>query len=164
MALKFKQSSNPCWICICSPSICRETWRRIPGTQVFCTLEAYKTLWLCGIQIPDWRCLSATSSSLVGLKSISSCAPYVILESKIGWREVKMCQFGSRKWFYLSIIVEFCSGWYKPQQHCAPAEKSAINMIWLLLSVSDWSRWFAIVVPHLFDVPVSVLWVGLKKK
>jgi len=30
-----------------------------------------------------------------------------------------------------------CGGWWKVQQRCAPAEKSVINMIWLLFSVSD---------------------------
>jgi hypothetical protein len=27
----------------------------------------------------------------------------------------------------------------------------------------DWYRWFATVMLHLFTVPVSVLWVGLRK-
>jgi hypothetical protein len=38
-------------------------------------------------------------------KSISSGAQYVILHSKIGSRKVKTCQFGSTKWFWLSIIA-----------------------------------------------------------
>ncbi len=51
-----------------------------------------------------------------------------------------------------------------------PAKKSVINMIWLLLSVSDWliivisPGGLLIVVPHVFGVQVSVLWVGLPKK
>jgi hypothetical protein len=41
-------------------------------------------------------------------------------------------------------------------------------MIWLLLSISDWliimigTGGFLVVVPHLFSVPVSVLWMGLQ--
>jgi len=55
------------------------------------------------------------------------------------------------------------------QQRCAPAEKSVINMIELVLSVFDWPVimigpcGLLLVVPHLFAVPVSVLWVGLQK-
>jgi hypothetical protein len=49
-------------------------------------------------------------------------------------------------------------GWYEAQQRCAPEKKrkkSAINVIWLLLSVSDWPRSFVIsIVPHLFAIPV----------
>ncbi len=49
-----------------------------------------------------------------------------------------------------------------------PAQKSLINMIWILLFFhwpyhNDWSRWFAISSPHLLAVQVSVLWVGLQK-
>jgi hypothetical protein len=56
------------------------------------------------------------------------------------------------------------------QQCCAPGEKSLINMISLLLSVSYWPRvligagGLLLVIPHLFAVPVSILWVGLPKK
>jgi hypothetical protein len=55
------------------------------------------------------------------------------------------------------------------QQRCAPAQKSVTNTSGLLLSVSD--RPIIMIgpggslleVPHLFAVPVSVLWVGCKK-
>ncbi len=55
------------------------------------------------------------------------------------------------------------------QHRCAPPKKSVINMIELLLSVSDWSiimigpDGLLLVVPHLFPAPVSVLLVGLPK-
>jgi len=56
---------------------------------------------------------------------------------------------GSRKWFWLRIIVQFvvAGEWHNTRP--APAEKSVINMIWLLFRVrlahhSDWSRWFAL--------------------
>jgi hypothetical protein len=50
-----------------------------------------------------------------------------------------------------------------------PLQKSVINMIWLLLSVSDWPiimigpGGLQLVVSHLFAVPDTVLWVGLQK-
>jgi hypothetical protein len=41
-------------------------------------------------------------------------------------------------------------------------EKTAINMIWLLLPISGWSTWFVISsLSHLFAVSVLCLWVGL---
>jgi hypothetical protein len=49
-----------------------------------------------------------------------------------------------------------------------PAQKSLINVIWILLFfqcpiINDWSKWFAISSPHLLAVPISVLWLGLQK-
>ncbi len=56
------------------------------------------------------------------------------------------------------------------QQRRAHAQKSVINMmIRLLLNVSDWPIKMIgpggspLVVPHLFAVPISVLWVRLQK-
>ncbi len=40
-------------------------------------------------------------------KSISSAAQCVTLHNKIGGRKVKICWFGSRKWFWLCIIEQF---------------------------------------------------------
>jgi hypothetical protein len=40
-------------------------------------------------------------------KSISNGVQYVILHSTIGRRKVKMCRFGSGKWFWLNIIEHF---------------------------------------------------------
>jgi hypothetical protein len=42
--------------------------------------------------------------------SSSSSARYATLHSKIGWRKSNICQFGSGKWFWLSIIVELTAG------------------------------------------------------
>jgi hypothetical protein len=48
-------------------------------------------------------------------------------------------------------------------------EKSVINMLWLLIPVSDWPfimigpGGLVLVVSSLFAVPVLVLWVGLEK-
>ncbi len=63
-----------------------------------------------------------------------------------------------------------CGGWYKAQQYCAPGEKSLINMISILLSVSDWLRvmigtgGLLLVLPNLFAAPVSNFMGGLAKK
>jgi hypothetical protein len=97
---------------------------------------------------------------------------YVIMRSKIGWRKVKTCQFGSGKWIWLSIIAQFAV----PAQSCntnniqyRPQKKSVINGIWLLLSVSNRSiimigpSGLLLVVPHIYALPVSVLWLGLQK-
>jgi len=46
----------------------------------------------------------------------------------------------------------------------APPKKSVINWTWLRLSVSDWSKWFAISSPDVYAVPVTVLLVGLPYK
>jgi vacuolar-type H+-ATPase subunit I/STV1 len=49
-----------------------------------------------------------------------------------------------------------------------PAQKSLINMIWILLFfhcpiIMIGPGGLLLVVPHLLTVPVSVLWVGLQK-
>jgi hypothetical protein len=59
----------------------------------------------------------------------------VILHSKIGGRKSNLCPFGSRKWFSLSVTAHVAVAGKK---RCAPAEKSVINMISLVLSVFDW--------------------------
>jgi hypothetical protein len=46
-------------------------------------------------------------SSLSPWKSNSSGAQYVTLQIKIGWREVKTCQFGLAKWFWPNIFAQF---------------------------------------------------------
>ncbi len=67
----------------------------------------------------------------------------------------------ARVWFRKMVLA---------QNNCtqfAPAEKSVMNMIWLLFSISDWpiimirpgGLLLVVVVPHhLFVVPVLVLW------
>ncbi len=78
----------------------------------------------------------------------------MILYHKIGWRKVAICEV----WFRKMVLA---------QNNCAqfaPAEKSVINMIWLLLSVSDWPiiiigpGGLLLVVPLVFVVPLLVLW------
>jgi hypothetical protein len=77
---------------------------------------------------------------------------------------------GHGKSVWLSIIACLvCGGWWKAEGHCAPTQKSVIDMIWLLLSVSDrpiimiGPGGLLLVVPHLFAVPVSVYGRGCKK-
>jgi hypothetical protein len=105
------------------------------------------------------------------LEHLQQCS-YVIMHSKIGWRKVKICQFGSGKWIWLSIIGQFAV----PAKSCntkniqyRPQKKSVINGIWQLLSVSNRSiimigpSGLLLVVPHIYALPVSVLWLGLQK-
>ncbi len=73
---------------------------------------------------------------------------YVILQSTIGWRKVKICWFNSGNWFWLCLMVHYL-GW--PLKGTLNVQiKSVINMIQLVLCVfllahhNDWSRWFAI--------------------
>jgi hypothetical protein len=92
-------------------------------------------------------------------------AQYVILYSKMTWWKLKAC----RKIVLAQHNWTGCGGWWKAQQRCAPAEKSVINRIWLLLSVSHWpiiligpgSSLF--VVPHLFAVQFQFDGWGCKK-
>jgi hypothetical protein len=85
-------------------------------------------------------------------------------------KSFKICRFRSGKSVGLSIIAYLvCGGWWKAEGHCAPTQKSVINWIWLLLSVSDrpiimiGPGGLLSVVPHLFAVPVSVYCRGCKK-
>jgi hypothetical protein len=76
---------------------------------------------------------------------------------KLDEENSKIGQFRSGNWFLAQP---------KSTLSCAvktPAEKSVINMILLLISVSDWPiimigpGGLLLVIPHLFAVPVSVL-------
>jgi hypothetical protein len=54
--------------------------------------------------------------------------------------KTKMCRFGSGNWFWLSIIAEFAvAGEWHSSSAVHLRKKSVINMIRLLLSVSNWS-------------------------
>jgi len=88
-------------------------------------------------------------------KSISSGAQYVILRSKIGWRKLQICQFGSGKLFFLTIIAQLAvTG--KRRSICVTVYKRLINNIWQLLSVFDRPiimispSGLLLLVPHLF--------------
>jgi hypothetical protein len=100
--------------------------------------------------------------------SLSRNAHRVILHSKIGWRKLKTCWFGSRKRFWLCIIAQ-CVWRLGKGTEQSQKKNSVIRRIWLLVTVSDWSiimigpGGLLLVFRHLFAVPVSVLWVGLQK-
>ncbi len=84
---------------------------------------------------------------LLFTKSISSGSQYVILKSKIGWRKVKLCWFGSGKWFWLSIMhsllwlvkgtARLCTAWKDHNKY----DLTAFLGFWLAHH-NDWSRWF----------------------
>jgi hypothetical protein len=103
-------------------------------------------------------------------KSISNDALYVILHSKICWRKVELCQFGSGKSFWLSIIAKFAVAVEEGTttlctctKECTKYHPTAAQCFWLAYH-NDWSRWFSFSrFPHLFAVHVSVLRVGLQK-
>jgi hypothetical protein len=102
-------------------------------------------------------------------KTISSGARYVTLQSKIRWRKSNTCRFGSGKWFRSQHNGLHCPWLVEGTAALCTWKKSVINMIQLQLSVSDWRiimigpGGLLLVVPHLFAVLVSVLWVGLQK-
>ncbi len=88
------------------------------------------------------------------LEHLQQCS-YVIMHSTIGWRKIKTCQFGSRKWFWLSIIAEFAVPTKSWQQQCRVQTcKKECNKYDLTASQcfslvyhNDWSKWFAVSSP-----------------
>ncbi len=98
-------------------------------------------------------------------RSSSSGARYMILQSKIGWRKVKMCRFGSGKPNSCNFpcLVNDATQWCTSKKECNKLDLTAAQYFWLV-DHNEWSRWFAISSPHVFVVPVRVLLVGLPKK
>jgi hypothetical protein len=78
-------------------------------------------------------------------------------------KKSKLCRFGSGKQFWLCIIARIAAAG-------KPAENSVINMIKLLLIVSDWPiimicpSGLLLVVPHLFSLPISSFMGGVAKE
>jgi len=62
-------------------------------------------------------------------KSNSTSAQYVTLQIKIGGRKVKTCQFGSAKWFWPSIFVQFAEAGERHSKAQHLPEKSVLNVI-----------------------------------
>jgi len=88
------------------------------------------------------------------------CDPACAEESQIMpvWlRKIVLAQHNSRVRFQWLVKARSNS--------CATAEKSGINVISLLLSVSDWliimigPSGLLLLVPHLFALPVSILYI-----
>ncbi len=136
-------------------------WRRLPhwGHYYGCelptphwllvsskALSMYETLHLIGLfQSSEFKLLPLGFKKkfscfvFLGSKSISNGVEYVILQSKIGWKEKTKCAglaeengFGSTHTHSLQWIVN-------GTRMISTIKQSVINMIYLLLSVSDWS-------------------------
>jgi hypothetical protein len=82
--------------------------------------------------------------------------------SQFGWANIVL----AHPWYFDSLLRLV----KKYSKSCAPVrEKSAINMIWLLVPVCDWPiimispSGLLLVVSHVFAVSVSVPWVGVAK-
>jgi hypothetical protein len=100
---------------------------------------------------------------LLFTKSISSGSQYVIMQSKIGWRKVKLRQIGLGKWFWLSIVhrlrwlvkgtATLCTGWKDYNKY----DVTAFLFFWLAHH-NDSSRWFA--KPSVGSLPLmlNLLW------
>jgi len=124
--------------------------------SVPCTIKVQKTIYL-SLNIDRYT-----------LKSIPSSAQYVTLHLEIEWRKVKICQFGSAKSFWPNIFAQFAEVGKRHSKAVHMPEKSVINMIWLLLLVSNWPiimigpGGLLLMVSHLFAVPILVLRVAKK--
>jgi hypothetical protein len=106
--------------------------------------------------------------------SKESLKPSSLSERTLEHLCIRACtlKFDQEQWKHTGLAQHNCktrSGWWNAQKHCAHAEQSIGNMIWLLLSVSDWPitliapGGLLLVVSHLFAVQVSVLWVVKKE-
>jgi hypothetical protein len=56
--------------------------------------------------IKVFKCFIKRLAQSMHPKNISNNAQNVILHSKNGWRNSNICRFDSRKWFWLSIIMQ----------------------------------------------------------
>ncbi len=106
--------------------------------------------------------------NIVLYKSISNgdcmCSCKVQLD-KDNPRYARLAQengFGSAKLPMLLWLVKGTGVMCTRRKECTKYDLTAAQYFWLAHH-NDWSRWFAVVVPYLFAVPVSVLWVGLQK-
>jgi hypothetical protein len=101
--------------------------------------------------------------------SLSRSAQCVMLHSKIGWTKLKNVLVWLKKTVLAQHNCTVCGRVWRLVKGTATTKNSVIYMIWLLVTVSDWPiimigpGGLLLVVPHLFAVPVSVLWVGLQK-
>jgi hypothetical protein len=102
--------------------------------------------------------------------SIPTSAQYVTLHTKIRWKRVSICRFGSGKWFLSCIFAQFPEAGTTRSKGVHLLEKSVINMMWKLVPVFDWAiimigpGGLLLVVPHLFAVQVSLFVCGVAKK
>jgi hypothetical protein len=111
--------------------------------------------------------LGQKMQSLKTLLSLASCKLHSLQRQTFVFHLVPEWELTQTAPFKLIAQLLLLKG---AQQLCALVEKSLINMIWLLLSVSDLSiimigpGGLLLVVSHLFAISVLVWWVGLQKK
>jgi hypothetical protein len=70
-----------------------------------------------------------TQGSLIRASGNSTGAEYVTLEMKIEGQKVKTCQFGSAKWFWLSILHSLHRLVKRRSKALTPSKKGVLNMI-----------------------------------
>jgi len=120
--------------------------------------------------IRTWEIILQGHKLSVGGDALRASLQWLVcdLHITIGWRKVKTCQYGSRKWFWPSTFAQTA----KPGKICITAVnllENVINMIWLLLPVSDWPilmiapGGLLLVVPHLLQSQISFM-CGVAKK
>jgi len=104
-----------------------------------------------------------TSHNPIVWESLVVLSMWVTLHISIGWRKDKTCLFVSTKWFWPSIIAHLLEDGDGTAKLCT----YVINIIWLLIPVSDWSIIMIslgdllLLVSHLLAMLVSIWWVGL---
>jgi hypothetical protein len=82
---------------------------------------------------------------------------------------VKICRFGSAKWFFCIKIVQLGMAGKRRntmvhlQKRCNIWDLIAAQYF-LLIDHNDWFRWFAISSPRVSAIPVTVLLEGLQRK
>jgi len=137
----------------------RALWLWAPYTSLAtCLLKLWVwNLHLIGLfQSSEFKLLPlGFKNSLVCLlrfyEHLQGCS-YVILHSKIGWKKVKICWFGWRKWFSLSIRAEFAMAckWHRMistcKKECNKFDLTFVQCLWLV-NHNNLSRWFAISSP-----------------
>ncbi len=114
----------------------------LPFDSGSCWHSSFHNWVIMGVQWMICWCLFVQPGWYLGCRhlTVRRCflsvrASPAVLSKNIECRKVKMCWFGSPKWFRFSRICRGWGAWWKPQQCCAPAKKSVINLIWLLFSV-----------------------------
>jgi len=82
----------------------------------------------------------------------SKCAG---LAQEIGFSASNSCSLPR----LVKVTTQLCTS----KKECNKLNLTAAQYFWLV-DYNDWSRWFAISSPHVYAVPVTIIWVGLQKK
>ncbi len=100
-------------------------------------------------------------------KSISNSAQYVTPDRKTYCEKSKCAGLAQEIGFSapnlcgLPWLVKGATQLCTSKKECNKLDLTAAQYFWLV-NHNDWSRWFAVSIPHLY--PVTVLLVGLPKK